>query len=81
MNIALHVPELVESHKLRSYIDNVSLGNYLNSQFSNFKSKCISDAAVEQSFPKFAPGIKAGSPGSWCDDNGLHMARGREEHS
>lgn len=51
MNIALRLPELVESHQLRSCIKNVSLDNYLNSHFAHFKSKCISDAPAQQSVP------------------------------
>lgn len=37
MNIALRLPQLVESHQLRSCINNVGLNNYFNSHFAHFK--------------------------------------------
>lgn len=81
MEIALHLSQLVESHKLRSCIDQVSSGSDLLPHLARFKGACVSDAAAQHSVPKCAPGITAGSPGPRGDDDGLHLAGGGEAHS
>lgn len=80
MDIALRVPELVESHKLRPCIDEVSLAKDGEPGEAHFKARCVSDAAAQQSLPKCAPGVTAGSPGAGGDDHGLHLAGGGEGH-
>lgn len=80
MDIALRVPELVESHKLRPCIDQVSLANDFRPGEAHFKARCVPDAAAQQSVPECAPGVTSGSPGAGGDDHGLHLAGGGEGH-
>lgn len=82
MDIALHVPELVHSHELRSHISRVSKDNKLTRTVDpTVKVSCCCfcpDATAEHSLSADSQGVTAGPPGPRCNVHGLRLAGRRK---
>lgn len=87
MDISLQVPELVKSQELRSRINKVSSDNDLTSEhgmsiWNQDSALSVSpDTVAEYPVPAESQGVTAGPPGPQRDDDGLHLAGRRGEHS
>lgn len=87
MDIALQVPELVNSKELRSHIDEVRKS--WNTIWNGIHGKCVRDwdsalfvssaATTEYPVPAEAQGVTPGPHGPQRDDDGLHLAGRRWE--
>ena len=91
MDIALHVPELVQSHELRSHINKVKGENKLTRRvlyiLLRYSSKVVFfplfsclDAAAEHQVSAETQRVTAGPPGPKHDDHGICLAGRREQH-
>lgn len=88
MDIALRVPELVDSHELRFHINKVSGDNkltrtihYVYGAMVQCWSSVCPDAAAEQPVSAETPWVTTGPPGPQHDNHGLCLAGGRKQHS
>lgn len=84
MDIALRIPELAQSHELRSRINKVFI------MTSTIHDDCEAvaqysclwpDATAEQQVSAETQRVTTGPPGSQHDDHGLRLGGGRERYS